>query len=46
MSMVAGRKKILSSDRYWDWGLGNGNRKVPPVPGDDSIISQATYQER
>ena len=24
-------------------GMGNGNGKVPPVPGDDSIISQATH---
>ena len=26
--------------------MGNGNRKVPPVPGDDSIISWATHQDR
>ena len=45
------RKYILSSDWGWgweqklEWGFESemGNGKVPPVPGDDSIISQATH---
>ncbi len=30
-------------DRGWEWNVENGNRKVPPVPGDDSIILVATH---
>ena len=45
------RKYISSSDWGWgweqklEWGFESemGNGKVPPVPGDDSIISQATH---
>ena len=38
-------RKILSSDWDWDgkWKMGNRNRRVPPVPGDERIISWATH---
>ncbi len=38
----------MSCDWDWDWGLGTGDgdgemeQRVPPVPGDDSVILGAT----
>ena len=44
MSLGYSVMSILSSD--WDWEWGWEMELVPPVPGDDSIISWATHKER
>ena len=41
MLMVAGRLRILSSDRDRDWGMG-----MERCPGDASLISWATHPTR
>ena len=34
---------LWTGDGDGNWEIGMGNREYPPVPADDSIISQATH---